>query len=150
MYLNIFGQYNDDSITLTRFYNYFGRVLIQNEGRTFHSLLRFFLCELSRTTVYTCIRTPSLSLARLFCMTNPPCYPKLCVASDRVIYFTWQSQDIDWETEMSRNRDAFARSRSIDQQIDEEREKRQNEIQLLILGKSLIDLLLLSLWGNVG
>ena len=32
-------------------------------------------------------------------------------------------------------RGALARSKSIDQQIDEERQRRHNEIQLLILGK---------------
>ena len=32
-------------------------------------------------------------------------------------------------------RGALARSKSIDQQIDEERQRRNNEIQLLILGE---------------
>lgn len=34
-------------------------------------------------------------------------------------------------------RAALARSKSIDHQIDEDRERRQREVQLLILGKSI-------------
>ena len=36
-------------------------------------------------------------------------------------------------------RAALARSKSIDHQIDEDRERRQREVQLLILGKSPLD-----------
>ena len=40
-------------------------------------------------------------------------------------------------------RAALARSKSIDHQIDEDRERRQREVQLLILGKSIVSELVL-------
>ena len=46
-----------------------------------------------------------------------------------------QTQDLGGSPRMSRHRGALARSRSIDHQLDEDRERRQKEIQLLLLGK---------------